>query len=715
MDNKNSSNASRCCGSLLRRARHWPPPATPSPSAASEFGKRRHWQPQSWQKLHFICVLLGMFMFGVRVAPVSAQETIGAGTLTFKSDGGESSEAPRLHTAVRMAVTGIIARVEVRQRFENPGDGWVEGVYAFPLPENSAVDRMRMTVGERVIVGEIQEKVAAQQLFEQAKASGQRASLVQQHRANLFRTCVANIGPHETVEIVIEYLQVIEQQAGRYSLRFPLTITPRYVPGTSGSDLDVARADAVTLAEAQPVFASANATRQSVTFDIDVDAGVPIADVRSAYHKIKAARRWGGHYSIRLADEVVAPEHDFELAWTPVVQGEPAVALFHEDTANGEHVLLMFMPPQEQLRVATPRDVIFIIDTSGSMQGESMQQARSALLNGLATLKPQDRFNVIQFNSYHEVLFDDTVAASADNLDRARYYVERLRANGGTEMFGALQAATNTPPHGEALRQVVFITDGAVGNEDELMRLLKERLGAARLFTVGIGSAPNSAFMRKAAQMGRGTFTYIGSTTEVDARMSELLHKIESPVLTSIQLHWPEGVQPEYAPARIADLYAGEPVVVTARVQGKLRGTLGVSGVAASAWTRQLSLDNGASRSGVATLWARYRIGDLMDLRADGVGEESIRTQVLPLALQYGLVTQYTSLIAVDKTPARPQGESLNSHRIDNTKPQGSAWPTTDLPKTATPAALHMLIGVLALLLALLLVGGRRMTLRVWS
>jgi Ca-activated chloride channel family protein len=663
-----------------------------APSAAPGLGKRTAWQPQTWHKLQLVCLLASFLIFGHRQA--AAAEDIGAGTLTFTAENQQSFDAPRLHTEVQMKITGIVARVEVHQRFENPGEQWVEGVYAFPLPENSAVDRLRMTVGERVIVGEIHEKVEAQQLYEQAKASGRTASLVQQHRANLFRTSVANIGPHEVIDVTIGYLQIVDQDAERYSLRFPLTITPRYTPGTTVED---------TLADEDqdlmPPLAHADPSRQSVSINVDIDAGVQVGEIGSAYHEILKSER-EGRYSIRLAEESIPPDHDFELAWTPIVLGEPATALFREKTVAGEHVLLMFMPPQEHVSISTPREVIFVIDTSGSMSGESIGQAQSALLNGLSTLTPLDRFTVIEFNSYVRTLFPQTVRASADNIDRARSYVARLRANGGTEMLPAMKTALTMPTSGEFLRQVVFMTDGAIGNEDELMSEITADLGDARLFIVGIGSAPNGAFMRKAAQMGRGTFTYIGATSEVDERMSGLLRKLQHPVLTDIQLHWPNGISPEYAPSRIGDLYSGEPIVVTARVQNELRGTLTVSGLTTGPWTRQIDLDQRATREGIATLWARSRVGELMDQRARNVDDETIRSQVLPLALQYGLVTQYTSLVAVDRTPVRPVDEALESRRIANTKPQGSNWPAAGMPKTATSAELQMLIGIALMLLA---------------
>jgi Ca-activated chloride channel family protein len=368
----------------------------------------------------------------------------------------------------------------------------------------------------------------------------------------------------------------------------------------------------------------------------------------------------------------------------------------------------MFMPPQDRTPIAAPREVIFIIDTSGSMSGDSIDQARAALLTGLQTLGERDRFAVIQFNSVHEALFEAPRDATPANLERARRYVSGLVATGGTEMLPALQAAFAMPSSVEHLRQIVFITDGAVSNEVELMRAIKEGIGAARLFIVGIGSAPNGYFMRAAAQTGRGTFTFIGAGHEVEQKMGELLRKLTHPVLSNIELHWPGGVTPEYAPAQIGDLYADEPLVVTARLPGPVGGVLTISGRAGNAWTRQISLAGADSHRGVATLWARNRIGDLMSLQAQRVNEDQIRAQVLPLALEYQLVSKYTSLIAVDKTPVRRPDETLDAARIENTKPHGSTWEASGLPRTATPAELQMILGALALLAALAMWGRAR-------
>jgi Ca-activated chloride channel family protein len=663
-----------------------------------------------WLMLFALMICCGVLP---RVHASTGPDEFGAGTLMLKSPGAEAVKAPRMHTEVHMEISGIIARVDVRQRFTNPGNTWVEGTYAFPLPENSAVDRMRMEIGTRIIEGEIREKVDAQRLYEQARANGQRATVVHQQRPNLFRTAVANIGPGETIEIRIGYLQIVEQNAGHYSLRFPLTITPRYIPGardaaelpltmeTPTATISNAMSDDDTssLGDLLPPLVQANVEHQSVSFDIDLDAGAALETLESLYHPI-AVTKERTHSQIHLQNERVAPDHDFVLTWTPKVHGEPAVAAYQEHTDAGNHVLLMLMPPQEATVITTPRDVIFIVDTSGSMQGTSIEQARAALLKGLDTLTPRDRFNIIEFNSDFSMLYPQTVKASAQNIGAARDFVNELVANGGTEMYAPLSTALSMPVDREYLRQVMFMTDGAVSNEDQLMQMIGERLGDARLFTVGIGSAPNAYFMRKAAQLGHGTFTYIGSTDEVDRRMSELLQKLKTPVLTNIELHWPNDARVEYAPEKFTDLYAGEPIVVTARVAKEAHGVLTISGTARSAWTRQISLDSTQTRNGVATLWARNRIEAIMDQRAAGVADTELRKQVLPLALQYGLVSNYTSLIAIDRTPVRPPEDALASTRIPNTKPNGLGWNVPAYPKTATPATLQMIIGALLLILA---------------
>jgi Ca-activated chloride channel family protein len=346
------------------------------------------------------------------------------------------------------------------------------------------------------------------------------------------------------------------------------------------------------------------------------------------------------------------------------------------------------------------------------MTGTSIEQAREALLLALSRLTPADRFNVIQFNSTTDVLFESARKADAQALEEARNYVRALRATGGTEMAGALEAALGGTRDPEVLRQVIFLTDGAVGNEDQLVRIIHDKLGESRLFTVGIGSAPNSHFMTTAAQFGRGTFTYIGKVDEVKQKMGELFAKLENPVLSGISVQWPQGAKVEMWPPRVPDLYAGEPVMLSARMDAP-GGEIAIAGTrGAERWRTTLPLKGGADESGVHVLWARHKIAALMDEIRKGGDAESAKAEVVSVALEHHLVSKYTSLVAVDVTPVRPAGAALKTAAMPTNLPEGWVYEQVagELPQTATPKAMHALVGtILIVLAALLWLFGRRM------
>jgi Ca-activated chloride channel family protein len=345
-----------------------------------------------------------------------------------------------------------------------------------------------------------------------------------------------------------------------------------------------------------------------------------------------------------------------------------------------------------------PREVIFVIDNSGSMHGASIDQAKAALNLALERLRPDDTFNVIRFNHTTDSVFPGARAATQQNLAAAHRYVGRLRADGGTEMLPALQQALDGREHPGRLRQVIFLTDGAVGNEAQLFSAIHERLGDSRLFTIGIGSAPNSHFMREAARVGRGTFTYIGDIGEVKEKMVALFAKLESPALTDVEI---ELAGAEIVPEKIPDLYLGEPISVALRAPALparvvLRGRLGVE-----VWEQVLALHPTGEEAGLSSHWARAKIAGLLDRRRTGAPEEEVRAAVLPLALAHHLISPYTSLVAVDVTPVRPANESLSSHALETNLPHG--WDYTAVfgaGQGATSGPVHLALGLVALLLA---------------
>ena len=616
--------------------------------------------------------------------------------------------APALKTDVDITVTGIVSRANVRQEFTNPGTTWAEGIYVFPLPEDATVDHLRMKVGDRLIEGVIQERAAAKAQYEQAKHEGRRAGLVEQERPNIFTTSVANIAPGAQITIEIEYQQTVRYDSGQFRLRFPMVVGPRYIPGSPAPGTSSGTGwspDTVQVPDASritpPVEHPSRGPLNPVSLTVELDPGAPLTQLTASYHAVHTTPLSDGRFRVELAQGPVPADRDFELVWQPATGATPITTLFTERKGADTFAVLMVTPPAagalDGLRV--PREVIFVLDNSGSMHGASIEQAKAALKLALDRLRPADTFNVVRFNHTTDAVFSGAQPATPQNLATASRYVGRIQADGGTEMLPALQLALDGHEHPGRLRQVVFLTDGAVGNEQQLFDAIHARLGDSRLFTIGIGSAPNSHFMREAARLGRGTFTYIGSITEVKEKMVTLFGKLESPALTDVTLE--PIAAADIVPERIPDVYLGEPITIALRApalpaQVVLRGRLGVE-----VWERVVSLHPAGEGAGLSSYWAGGKIAALLDRRRTGTPEEEIRRPVLELALTHHLVTPYTSLVAVDVTPVRPADQSFESHALPTNLPDG--WDYTavfGLGQGATDAPAHLLYGLIACLVA---------------
>jgi len=601
------------------------------------------------------------------------------------AEDGVYVEAPRLGTDVEIDVSGPTARARVTQHFTNPTEGWVEGVYVYPLPEGAAVDTMKMVIGERVIVGEIKERQEAKRIYETAKREGKKAALVEQERPNMFTNSVANIGPGETVLIQIEYQEPVRQSGADFSLRLPLVVGPRYNPapivqvvelGPEGQGWGQVRDPVPDRSRIEPPVLDPRLGPpvNPVTITVRLDAGFELDKVASAHHAVVTEETGPTSRIIRLAEGAVPADRDFELVWRAVEGKRPAVGLFHETVAGNDFVLAFVTPPTRAVEAEKrPREVVFVIDNSGSMGGQSIRQAKASLDAALARLEPADRFNVIRFDNTFEALFPDTASADPVNIARARSFVASLEANGGTEMVPAMRAALADPRPGSPsfVRQVVFLTDGAIGNEQQLFDTIASQRGRSRIFMVGIGSAPNSHLMARASELGHGTFTHIGSTEQVAERMRELFERLENPVVTGLSVRVSAG-DADITPAGLPDLYAGEPLVIVARV-GALGGTMEVDGrIGDQPWRVSLPLSGAREGKGLSKLWARRKITDAeVAATLAEVSHEEARQRILALALEHHLVTRLTSLVAVDLTPTRPEGQRLSRADIPLNLPAG--------------------------------------------
>ncbi|WET72476.1 marine proteobacterial sortase target protein [Rhizobium croatiense] len=621
-----------------------------------------------------------------QLAALVRPNDVNSGSLLFPSkEPGFYVEAPRLKTDVTIDLSGPIARVKVTQRFQNPSQGWVEGTYVFPLPENSAVDALKMQIGERFIEGQIKPRQEARQIYEQAKAEGKKAALLEQQRPNIFTNQVANIGPGEEIVVQIEYQQTVRQSDGEFSLRFPMVVAPRYNPAPIVQTVEfnngagfATPSDPVEnreKIEAPVLDPRENAKINPVSLTVDLKAGFPLGDVKSSFHGIDIGQDGDQARTISLKGDSVPADKDFELSWKAAPGKTPSAGLFRE-VKDGKTYLLAFVTPPTTPDAAAPakREVVFVIDNSGSMSGQSIEQARQSLALAISKLNPDDRFNVIRFDDTMTDYFKGLVAATPDNREKAIAYVRGLTADGGTEMLPALEDALRNqgPVASGVLRQVVFLTDGAIGNEQQLFQEITANRGDARVFTVGIGSAPNTYFMTKAAEIGRGTFTQIGSADQVASRMGELFAKLQNPAMTDIAANF-EGIAAEdITPNPMPDLYSGEPVVLTELPEDKPAGKLQIVGKTGDQpWRVEMDIAHAADGNGISKLWARRKIDDFEARAYQRQDPAGLDKDIETVALAHHLVSRVTSLVAVDVTPSRPANEPLGSAKLPINLPEG--------------------------------------------
>jgi Ca-activated chloride channel family protein len=638
-----------------------------------------------------------------------------SGSLILKTEGEGYTDAARLGIDVDVTVSGPTLRARVTQVFRNTTKDWVEAIYVYPLPDGGAVDTLKMVIGDRVVVGNIKERQQARAIYEQAKQNGQKAALAEQERPNIFTNSVANIGPGETVLVQIEYQEPVHQSGDQFSLRIPMVVGPRYNPAPVLQTVDLRAGDngwGITTNDPVPdrdristpvLDPIDHAPVNPTTISIRLQAGFPLGEVKSHFHNVKIDSPDSSTRVITLATPTQSSpasgggqgggaDRDFELTWTAAAEKTPSVGVFREQVAGSDYLLAYVTPPALNAaeQKPLPREVIFVIDNSGSMGGTSIVQAKASLLYALGRLQPNDRFNVIRFDHTMDTLFPDVVLADGDHLAQAKAFVTALQAAGGTEMIPPMRAAlSDRQADGNTVRQVVFLTDGCIGNEQQLFDTITSMRGRSRVFMVGIGAAPNSFLMTRAAELGRGTFTHIGSVEQVESRMRELFGKLESPAVTQLSVTFSD-TKADVTPVMLPDLYRGEPLVLAARL-GKLAGTMEIKGrIGDRPWSVTLPLASAAEGKGLSKLWARRKIADAevaQTLRTLTVDEAN--KTILALALEHQLVTRLTSLIAVDQTPTRPAGEPLKASELPLNLPAGWDFEKVfgERPKLVPPAA----------------------------
>jgi Ca-activated chloride channel homolog len=642
---------------------------------------------------------------------------VGEGSLLYRwpTSGGYES-VPLVHTDAAVDVRGLVASATVTQQYVNSSTTPIEAVYIFPLPQDGAVFDMEIRIGNRVIRSEVHERQEAKRVYEQAKLDGKRAALVEQERPNLFTTSVANIMPGDHIDVRLRYVEPLRWDEGKMRIVFPTVVGPRYIPGTQAidhtgtgwaADTDaVADASRVTPVVRNPESRSGH----DISLTVDLDSGFQVASVTCISHAVNVHRLADGRQHIELASGATLPNKDFILEVQQAETTQPKAALFlspANDSTETQFLLAAF-PPTVQPSRRLPVEMLYMIDVSGSMGGTSIEQAREALLQALDRLSPADRFGILSFNHSYQEFSSVSLPATGDNLARARKYVQYLQAGGGTEMLPALLHVMRKPQTAGTLRHIVLLTDGDLGNEEQIFAALRRDLGGARLYTVAIGSAPNLFLATKMAQFGRGTFTHIADIHEIQAQMARLFESIESPVLTDVKLSF-EGVEvTDVYPERTPDLFQQQPLLIFGRIS---KGRIGQAHLTARAgndpYETTLAFDTSkaAFHPGITTLWARQRVEELMDhwREADENEQAEIRACVIAQAIRYHLVTRFTSLVAVEEVVVNA-GASSTTTPVPLELPAG--WQMEKVfgaPATGTADAFLESLGAGFLLAGLLL------------
>jgi Ca-activated chloride channel family protein len=596
-----------------------------------------------------------------------------------------------LATDVRIEATGLVASARVHQQFFNQTGHWAEGHYRFPLPDGAAVERLEIRVGERLIAGEIRDREAARADYEAARDSGRVAGLVERSPGHFFTTRVANVPPGEAVEIRIGFSLPVRFEHGRFELAFPTTSAPRFN-----------RADEMTRAARSRLLERSGTALPERPFRLAVDIrpGMPLAEVTSSHHAIDVERR-GEQWQVSLSEGFDLSGRDFELAWRPEPPATASSAAFAEAVGGHEHLMLMLVPPRRFEAESTPREMTLVIDTSGSMENEPIEQARESLLHALAGLRSGDRFNVIAFDQQARALHRRPVAFDEARLIEASRWVERLAAGGGTDMGPPLELALSSPASDGFLRQIVFITDGMVPDEAGILQRVRDADGETRLFTVGIGHGVNGTFLRGLARAGRGTYTAIADVEQIVERMSELVLQLQSPVVHDLKLHLP--VDAEVFPQRLPDLYVGQPLVITARMEA-LSGDVLLTGTSnGEPFEMRRPLEAFREAPGVAAQWGRARIDWLEGMSMAAEDRRAVDRAILETALEYRLVSSQTSLVAVDRRPERSREAALERYGLETSPAHGRSAAMHVLPATDAGSAPMLVRGVVALLLVVLL------------
>jgi Ca-activated chloride channel family protein len=566
------------------------------------------------------------------------------GTLrALDKDGHPAGECPLKHTDVKAEVSGFLSRVTVTQDFVNNFPNKIEAVYTFPLPDGAAVDDLTMQIGDRIIKGKIMRRQEAKATYAAAKQAGQIATILNQQKPNLFRQGVANILPGQSIRISLSYVQTLSYEDGAYEWSFPMVV---------GERTSEQRQEAADTPAQSPDGMRGG---RDISIEVDLDAGVPIVAINSETHETEVRQIDKKHAVVRLKDRATIPNKDFVLSYRVAGDSINDAVLAHRSERGGFFTLILQPPQRVAAEDVMPKELVFVLDTSGSMSGFPIDKAKETMNLALNTLYPHDTFNLITFAGDTKVLFPQPVQATPENLQRAKQFLSKLEGDGSTEMMQAIRAALDASDSQGHIRIACFMTDGQVGNDNEVIAEVQKHPNA-RVFAMGFGPAPNRYLLDRMSQNGRGEVNYISENGDTSLVAKRFNDRVRNPLLTDISIDWGNLQVTDVYPKHIPDLFSVTPVTVSGRYEKGGKGVIRLKGkMAGQDFVREIPVElpeKETDHDVLANLWARRRIDELMSEEitsaTDTIVTEQKREEITQLGLAYKLMTEYTSFVAVD-------------------------------------------------------------------
>ena len=608
-------------------------------------------------------IIAVMILAAAALAQEQSPDETGTGRMQVLGEEGVVGELPLEHTSVVIDISGNLQRATVRQVYGNPYDVVIAAVYTFPLPQSAAVDRMNMWIGDRLIEGKIHERYLAQQIYNEAIEAGQTASLLEQERPNIFTQTVGNILPGDSIVIEISYVAPVEYDDGEYEIVFPMVVGPRFVPAGNfvrrifdmyEVSTSVEDADRIT----PPIVPEGTRTGYDIEVTVNLNPGVAIQEFESLNHEVDTKLNWNGTVTITLENEDEIPNRDFVLRYTTAADRIQSGVIAHNGSMGGHFMLILQPDADIDVSEITPKEMFFVVDCSGSMSGQPMEVAKETVRQFVRGMNPNDSFQIMRFSETASSMSRSPLSNTEENVEEGIRYINNMSGTGGTMMIEGIRAAIGYPEDPERMRFVIFLTDGFIGNEAEILGELQSTLGEnTRLFSIGVGSSPNRYIIEGLAEEGRGHAYYVGLNEDPDESVAAIYDKINDPYLVGIDIDWGDLDVHDIYPSRIPDLYAGEPLVIVGQYNGSGTETVSLSGtVAGQRWGQELSVtlpSREEDNDVIATLWARKKIHDLTRDMYDSYGyqlnDQDIIDEITDTALDYQIMSEYTSFVAVSE------------------------------------------------------------------